>query len=65
MAFTGADILTLLTLGLGLFVTGMFILRLRATDQRNGKSKSGGLRAPASGFRGRVKTARSFSHASR
>jgi hypothetical protein len=30
MAFTGADILTLLTLGLGLFVTGMFILRLRA-----------------------------------
>ena len=30
MAFTGADILTLLTLGLGLFVTGMFIVRLRA-----------------------------------
>jgi hypothetical protein len=30
LAFTGADILTLLTLGLGLFVTGMFILRLRA-----------------------------------
>ena len=30
LAFTGADILTLLTLSLGLFVTGMFILRLRA-----------------------------------
>ena len=30
MPFTGTDILTLLTLGLGLFVTGMFILRLRA-----------------------------------
>ena len=30
LAFTGADILMLLTLGLGLFLTGMFILRLRA-----------------------------------